>query len=359
MKSDLKPDLGALVVKRWKDTENLLYEERRNHWLNFAFYHGHQWLWWDSRRRIVNSLPVIQGDNERVHIVINKMKPRWEGLTGRMLGRNLAFESQATAADDATMQGAQLAEWIVESMRDDQDWESIRAENLFNCLASGTSAIAVEWEPKQERLWLNAQDQNVAGEGSVKLNPLAITEFTVEGGSRRWHDANWWISCVTEPPEQIRERLDLSWTPTPDASATFSPLQRRVMSERGIGATVSLSAVYTMYEKPTRREPEGRRCVIVNGRTVVNEPWPFAFDHLNLQVFRAADVPSRWTGDTFMNDARKVQTLYNLVRSSIAEHIKQAGNARLLPTSAPHSVSDRDITQDVMQSGVDGRQGLT
>lgn len=331
-----------LVLKRWEKAGRTLIEERRNFQLNSAFYEGYQWVAWDNKSNSVVNFSQLQGgDDTRVRLKINKIQERVNQLMGRFCQRVLAFEGQPNAADDATINGARLSEAVLEASHLEQDWESVREDEVFAAIMGGTSAVAAEWDPQAEAVGIGEESASgqVTNTGDVKLTAYAITEFAVETGSRSWHDARWWIGARGRPPAQVKAQYGLDWMPKPDASGAYSPLQREIAIGRGQANTKDLCIVYTLYEKPNAAAPKGRHLVVINEKVVVDEPWPFPFKHLNLWVFRQVKVPMRWTGITICSEARAPQIAYNAVRSAIIEHAKMSGNARMI---VPQGAFDDD-----------------
>lgn len=323
---------AGLVEERWRRSDKVLSEVRRDYWLNYAFYCGHQWVWWDPVRNIVqNSLPASSYESDRVRMTINKITERVNQLIGRFTEKPLVFEALPSDADDASLSGAKLAQHILEASKLECGWEAIRRENIFNTLMGGTAAVCIEWDGKAgEQLMINAQDSQIVGTGEISLSPLSIAEFSVAPGSRRWTDSNWWVGCTALPPEQVQDHYNLPKKPDADAGAVYSPLQRSMMEARGVDSDSELTAVYVMYEKPNRKNEKGMRAVVVNGKTVFEGEWNLPDDKLNLEVFRVTSVPMRWTAPTFVSLARAPQVAYNQAFSTIIEHCKLAGNARLL-----------------------------
>lgn len=321
--------LAKTVIERWEKADKALKEARRNYWLNTCFYQGRQWLTWDDARHIVNDLPTVERDTERVRLTINKIKPRVNGLLGRLTQRILQFEVPASDVDDSSLYGSELASSVLEHVHREQHWEAARLDTLFNILMGGTAAVALDWDGTAgDELWTGEHGE-IVGTGDVTLIPLSIAEFSVQPHVRRWQDAIWWIAAMAVPPEQAKDRYNLDFTPQADASSAYGPTHRRLFTT-GTTGDVDLTSVYVMYERPNKSTPKGRRVVVINNKAVVDDPWPFKFNDLNLRVFYQTPIPGQWVGDTFLNDARKIQVAYNHVQSCVAEHAKLAGNARLL-----------------------------
>jgi hypothetical protein len=134
------------VADLWRESDRALSEERRNYWLNTAFYLGQQWVWWDTQRGIVQLQADRASDTDRARTTINRIRPSIDSLMGRLASRNLGFEAQVSGVDDVTIRGGRLAEFICEHERVERDWEVARVETIFNCLMGGTAGIFAEWD---------------------------------------------------------------------------------------------------------------------------------------------------------------------------------------------------------------------
>lgn len=331
-------NIAEWVKGRWKRADNALAEQRRDYWLNLSFVEGDQWVMWHDASRTVFEWPR-ERDSDRVRLTANRMQPNLVNLLAKLTKRNLTFEVQSNGADDASLGGARLGEHLLETERNDRHWEQVRRDELNACFLGGTSAVMVEWDPNLgEQLYVDPESEESISEGNVVLSALSITEFTLEPGTRYWQDSRWVIACRAMPSAQVRDHYKLAWTPKADVQALSGPMQRRITG--GFGSLVDLTNVYTYYERPTN-SGKGRWAVVVNEQTVLDKPWPFPFDTLNLYPFRQVPLPKQWTGHTFLNDARSLQVAYNHAISMLQEHMKLAGNARLaLPDNSGVEATD-------------------
>lgn len=316
------------VTERWEKCSNELVEPRRNYWMNLAFFLDRQWLYWDRQKRA--ALEINTADEERTYLTINKIKPRVNGLLGRLTGQEFGYEVPPSDTDDHTMLGAKKSEKVVQHLHIEQQWHQTRLENLFNTLLGGTAAIVLDWDPHAgDQLWTDAATDQIVGQGDVSLVALSIAEFGLTPGVRRPADAPWVVCCTALPPEVAAERYDLAEVPAADASSVANPRTRRLFRPDGTPPN-DLTLVYSMYERPSRRNRKGKAVVVIGSKDVKAEDWPFPFDESNVRVFHQTRIPGQWTGDTMLNAARPVQVAYNHAMSVIAEHAKLAGNARLM-----------------------------
>jgi hypothetical protein len=321
--------IGEWIKTQWRRGDEALAKERRDYWLNAAFFQGQQWVLWHDASREVVEFPRPPGD-DRARITANKIAPNLVTNLAKLTKSELGFEVNPTAADDSTLAGARLAEHLCVTYHHDNLWERIRLDELLNTYFGGTSAVCVEWDPQGgEPLGLEADTGRIVNTGDIRLHALSVAEFTLEPGSRTQDDARWWIMARTMTPEQAQEHYGLGWTPTAETMGAAGPLQRRLWSMRGFPSNVQLCTVYTYYERPTRANPKGRHAVVVGDKVAFDQPWPFPFKKLNLYTFRQMQVPKQWHGITILNDVRPLQVAYNHAVSMLSEHMKKAGNARL------------------------------
>lgn len=313
------------ICERWREADQVLMDDRKNYWLNYSFYEGEQWIYWNAGHQEVAQFPR-QG---RIQAVDNRVAPNTTINHARLLQRKLVFEVQPDGIDDASLQGARLAEHLLEAERLNGHWEDHRRVNLFNVDMGGTAGILVEWDPKMGKPLGEGEDGEIVYEGGVRLTTLSITEFTVEAGSMAWHDSGHLIVCKAMTPQQAVQHYGLDFTPDADVNSGSGPLMRRLVSKRTGSINAKLCLVYTYYERPSTANPEGRHLVVCNERVVLDEPWPFPFDCLPLAVFRQRVMAKRWTGTTALNDVRPLQVMYNQLKSNIAETAKMAATARL------------------------------
>lgn len=342
-------DLAAFVRNRYDRGQQSIRQEQHDYWLNYAFLSGHQWLWYNPTNGNLDELPR---DPERVRAVMNRMWANTRTIISNLVQRELTFEIRLKDADDAHRRGGKIAEAILLASHNHHDWEQKREIFAYAVWKGGTAAMCIEWDPTLGNVIANdvGAEGGTIQEGDTVETVLSISEFVVEPGARDAERALWWIKAQTLPPRDVQEMFDLDWTPRADATTGLSPFQHKLLTyDRGVSTTdemVDLTMVFTYYERPNKLAPKGRIIQVVNDVVVNNdgkgEDWYFPWDdRLNLVIARETPRETRWTGDTVLTMARSIQTLYNVSWSSIIEHMKLAGNARLMiPESAIDMLDD-------------------
>lgn len=327
-------DAGKITAEAIRSQYEKAYKSVRaetyNYWLNVSFLLGHQWVFWNTQTRRLDEIPR---DPDRVQATINKVLPASRTIISKATSRDLRFDVLPSAADDATTRAARLSESILVDVHREHDWETIREDSVWATWRGGTSAICVEWDAEAGQAIEHDEEGRTVGTGDTVETVLNIAEFVVEPGARNAEKARWWIRAQTLPPTEVQAQYRLKEKPEADASAGMSPLQQRLLAEQGTNRDeqTDLTLVLTYYERPNHLRPKGTIATVV-GEELVDGPhdWYFPWtEKLNIAVQRETHVDGRWAGETVLTQARPIQALFNQSWSSIVEHMKLAGNARL------------------------------
>ena len=323
--------------------------ETRRYNENLAFLQGEQWIYFS---KAANRLEEMPRDESRVRATVNRLGSSCRRLLAKSLKRPLLFEVPPSAADDATIQGARIAESVLSDVKRDQNWENLREQTTIAALIGGTGLICLDWDPSAGTP-LEMDEDRMVGTGEVSLTALAITEWVTEPGTRDAEYARWGIKAQALPSEEVKQTYRLPEKPAADATTALSPVQQKILQTDRAYKPEDLCLVLTYYERPCPEYPEGQVCVVVGSQMVDGpHPWPFPFqDRMNIAVARETKVLHRWTGDTIVSHAVPIQTLYNQIWSSIAEHTKLAGNLRILwPMGAGDAVDSlSDLPAEIIE----------
>src|SRR3990167_4536924 len=337
--------LATKVTARWRESSQHMAAVRRAYWINLAFYLGQQWVWWSNQRNQLQRYqePVQPLGQGRVRLTVNRFGPNVDNVLGRLARSELAFEVPPTDGSDPVVQGAKRSEKLLEAKRVEQRWDGVRYDQLFATILGGTAAIATEWDAKAGEALPQFDDRTdqYLATGDCSLRAYNVTEFGLEPGARTTRDANYWIAWVAMPCATAQEHYDLDWMPRSDAETQGGPLYDSMLTASGRLTGNNLCLVLVYYERPARRS-HGMYVVVINGVVVHETPkWPFPFPELNVHLFHQKPIDGRWLGATYATDAVNVQVAYNHARSVISEHLKLAGNARLM--AAFGSLHEEDL----------------
>ena len=299
-------------AKYWEAVQGVR-TELRDYWLNHAFLHGYQWMYYSEINGRLDEMP---SDPDRIQATVNRLWPNTRTVVSTLMSRELQFEVPPNAADDSHIRGARLAETIARAVHHDHDWELMRESVYYAAWKGGTAAMCVDWDSDAEEILSDDTQGSPLKEGDTYEEHLNITQFVVEPGARYPEKARWWIKAVALSPIEVQGMFDLEETPPADATAGLAPFHRKLMSydRGGDSESVDLTLVMTYYERPNPDSLKGKVCTVVDQQVVFEADWPFPFtDRLNLVVMTETPRENRWTGDTVLSAARPLQTLLTLL----------------------------------------------
>lgn len=318
-----------LVREKWFLGARITRPEQRNYWVNRAFIRGEQWVYWDRQR---DKLTDIPRNDERLRATVNKTRSGYRRISSKLHRRPLHFEVMPKSADDASIIASSKAEAVLEHAGREHDFEWVRKRWWDASFQGGTGVLSIDWDPKAgTKVGVDEATGREFGTGDISLNVLSIAECVCEPGARNIETARWWIKVMTLPPEGARDTYKLKVTPPADASMALSPFQTKVLNTDGREVPIPMTLVLVYYERPNNLCPLGQVATVIGDNLVEWSPWPFPWkNHQNCVALTEHEVQDRWQGDTILTDAVPVQTALNASWSSILEHLKQSGNARLL-----------------------------
>lgn len=330
----------------------LRYQRKANqeYWLNHAFLEGHQWLWYDSHTRSIAELPR---DEDRVQATMNRLAHSTRSLMSKYTQRELSFEVLPDAGTDAAMTGAKIAEAVIEGVRKSHDWEAKREILGRAAWKSGTAGICVGWDKNAGKplfdAGLTADDPNqtaqVIYEGDSTEEVLSIAEIALQPGVKDGETGTWWIKAVALPPEDVKGAFGLDKLPPADATAGLTPFASKLLASHSVEGNEErpeLTLVLTYYERPNPLNEKGRVAIVVNNKFVDGpKDWPFPWtDRLNLALHKETPSETSSLGTTILSQARYTQVAINSAWSNYLEHLKNAGNARLMIDAASLDLID-------------------
>lgn len=329
------------VREKYIESTQALRKEQYEYTVNRAFLAGEQWCYYDGSRNVLRQLPR---EPSRTRVTLNKLWPSSRNILSRVLSRPFAFEVEPDDSDDATVRGAQTAKSAIRDLAREHNWQQLREETAWNTWLGGTGVLSVDWDPSGKSVVGHLEETGKPyGTGDVSESALSILEATWEPGIRDAEHGYWWMRAQALAPSEVQMCYGLDYLPAADAQGTTTPLTQKLLQDTHRSPAPNLCLVLTVYIRPSAALKRGLVATVVGNKFVDGpKPWPFPFkDRLNLVVMRETKVPGRATGDTVFSAAVPVQTAFNASWSLIIEHLKLAGNARLLvPDTSLDGIED-------------------
>ena len=314
---------AKMVRDAWDKGSRAIRQERQNAMLNQCFLLNQHWNFWNPASGRLEEVPR---NPDRVRATVAKVGPDSARILAKLTSRPLVWEVPPKSPDDTAIQASRTSEAALAEVAREQGWEEIRFDHAHVAWTAGVGGIAVEWDDTVGTTIGVTPDGLEIKTGDVALTVVSIHEIVVEPGTRDARKARYWIQGIAMPCQEVKDIHGLDKLPPSDARAVDGVYR----SGNGSGSMdVPLTMVYTYYERPMAGKP-GRVATVIDNTIVKQGPWPFPFtDRLNLAMCKVSPIHGKWVGHTPVTDAVPVQAAFNASWSSIIEHMKQAGNARM------------------------------
>ena len=334
-REDKKQITPKEVRRRWDRALRATQSVREQAAINEQFINNKHWLRWNKG---VGRLEEMPRNPDRVRATVNKIGPDTHRLLAKLTSRDLQFEVPPNSPDDMAMQAARVSEQALLDTARRQHWEDLRYDNALDVWQAGAAGIMVEWDDSQGTPVAMDESGRAIHTGDVSLTAVPIHEIAVEPGTRNAEHAMWWIHGRALPPTEVQESWNLAKEPKADGRAVDTVWR---VHQPDAGTHTKLTMVFTYYERPSSLS-EGKIVTVVGEEIIEESPWYFPFtDRLNLAVCRVQPISKKWFGHTPCSDAVPIQTAINAAWSSIIEHQKLAGNARLwVPEGSVEDIAD-------------------
>lgn len=314
------------IREKWDKGVRATREEREIAAVNTAFLENRQWVHWN---REAGRLEDVPRDPNRLRVSINRLGPTTDIVFAKLLRRPLQFEVPPTSPDDAVMRAARIGESALADAHLRLGWERVREDHASCVWEHAVGGLMVEWDKTVGDVLEDEEDTEGEGEGEVRtgevrVRAVSLHEMAFEPGTRDGEEAFWWIYATGMPPSEVQDQFNLAKEPAADARAVDNVWR---YSDRG--ESTPLTMVFRYWERPHGNHP-GAAVTVVGDQVVERSKWPFPWkDRLNICLAVPKVRHGKWWGTTPVTDAIGPQALYNASYSSIGEHLKKAGNARL------------------------------
>lgn len=321
--TDDKVTTARKVREKWDRGIKSTRQEREQAAVNAMFMRNKQWVYWNRASGRLEELPRSPA---RVRATVPRIGPDSRLILSKLMRRALVFDVQPTTPDDTAIRASRIAEAALTEAHRKQNWEKLRLDHASCVWTDGVAGICVEWDYRVGTPVAMDEQGRTIGTGDVRLTPVSIHEMSFEPGTRDAETARWWCRGQALPPADVQAMYGLAKKPEADARAVDTVWR---LSDQERTEQIPLTMVLTYYERPSDRDA-GRVMTVVGDQVVEESPWPFPFDdRLNLATAVVEPIHGRWVGHTPVSDAVPVQAILNASWSSIVEHMKLAGNARL------------------------------
>jgi hypothetical protein len=324
-------------------------------YMNLAFYHGHQWLWWNRGRLAMPNLAEW-----RETPVDNRILPICSARVARKVKNRPIFVVTPNTGDESDIDAAKIGERVLTSDWLGQNlqaklfqaqllaeitgagfwkiyWDATRgesAEYLFD--AEGNPVIGQDGHPMRgdaiAELPPGITKKRIS-EGDVCVDVLSPFELFPDPAATSLDECEWMIEEKVRSAEYVKRRF--GETMEPDTEVPIGPLDSRMAPSLvyhgdtgGAANTYKGLKVYEGWMRPCTEYPEGKHVVWCNEKLLEDENKPF--DPMPYVMFSGIRSPNRFWPTSLVTQMRGPQTALNKIQGQIMENAKRLGNLSIM-----------------------------
>lgn len=326
-------------------------------WLvSLAYYNNLQWVFYNRGK-----IERPQLSPNRITLTDNRITGIVRGEVAKMIKQNPTFQVTPSSAEDADLQASEMGEKVLSFLWRDLGLRNQLEDTLRWTKILGAGFWKVTWDSaKGQKVQIAADvqgkpilhpetgaplkpenlldEENNMPEG-VKAKTIATGDVHVETVgpmeifpdpiAKQFEQAEWVIQSSVKSAEYVKLHFDAEVQP--DVDVAGGPIEARMYL--GVGSMEGASGykgvqVNEYWCKPNSQHPQGRHCVWVKNKMLLEENNPY--DDLPYVMFRGIPVPGQFWPTSTVELLKGPQTYLNKTISQIAENLSKFGNPSLM-----------------------------
>jgi hypothetical protein len=367
------PDKDAAMVERYYNEQHYLkYFLEREWYINYAFFHGKQWVAWNRITNKIEELPRTRRGEVRItsNFIWGRVISTHAKLTGSKIQHYIMPRKNSEDDRESARKAHKILAWLRETTNYDAKWR----EAIFNMILCGTCFLKIfmdtvpnEYDMEIEEdengmpvLESNGEPHYVKGP-KFRINIDVVTPFDilVDQSGTNMENIRWIMQIKQRPLSYIKAKYP-RYSPyvqsdvdtrlaryfeqriqtISDAEGTFS------QSNIDIYGSEPKVTVKEYWESPSDKYPNGRVLTIANRVLLKAVENPMPEGKFPFYPFFYIKNPMRFWGSTFITHIVPIQREYNKRRSQVIESITKMGKLKwLLPRGS--GVEDFAIDTEV------------
>jgi len=367
------PEKDANMVERYYSEQHYMkYFLEREWYINYAFFHGKQWVCWNRVTNRVEELPRIR--RGEVRQTTNLIWPRVMSMHANLAGSQIQHYIMPRSNSEEDREAARLSHKVLTWLRETTNYDAKWRDAAFNAILTGTcflkpyiEIIEGEYDEEAETdefgniIYDNNGDMSVKRGPKFKINVDVVSPFDVliDKTATKLDNSRWVIQVKVRPMSYIKEHYPkYKEYIQPDVDTRlahyFEQRIQNLSDSEGPFTNTSLDnyssephvTIKEYWEAPSKDWPCGRILTVINRvlvRAVENYIPDGMFGFFPIFYYKN---PMRFWGSTFVTHLIPLQKEYNRRRSLVIESILKMGKLKwLLPKGA--GVQDFAIDTEV------------
>lgn len=256
----------------------------RELWMNLAFFMGRQYTEWNDDTASIRTIPKPKDQPNIPRPVSNKIQHFVLQEHAMVLQTRPSPDVLPASDDPMDISNAEVLLAYLDWLANEQvgDFSGVLAQATLWALAGTEAYIKWGWDP--------AEDDGMGGKGRGVFTAVPASDVYPDPYALRFDDARYAFHARFMDIEEIYDMTGIEVNPT---QVDVDPARIGVMREMGMGTVLEGAMVVELWHKPTRRYPKGL-FAMWSGNTMLVEPQPLPYDHMQLPFTQIGSVP--WLG---------------------------------------------------------------
>jgi hypothetical protein len=302
---------------------------------SMAFYLGNQWVTWNSGAGNLRSTRDPRRP-WKVYDARNKIRPK----IGKLKARALKAKPTVTVSPLTSSALDKAAASEARAILSDLDIRFKRQQQVKRltqaALTTSTSFLKITWNPNAEAEIEKIENGKVVGSrlakvGNISEDIVPCFEIFADPKARDdWEEASWIIHEKVRSISELRDKYgeginvegDVNEGPSGYVESRLASVVGEYKRGNEPGQSSKSVSVKEMWEKPSKRYPEGRLITVAGNRLLRNDPWPYIIKRYPFIPMSFEEGQSTLWGLNAVSDLISPQKSYNEKVSRGAEWMR-------------------------------------
>ncbi len=320
---------------------------------NTAYLLGYDSLYYDSRQRMFRNYAGGSASPNRGRVHKNMILPSIQNRLARLCKNAPKFDVRPESPSEEDKEAARLGLKTLVNIMDRERYNERRIECTMWMQQAGYSWIKVGWDPdKGKKIYYDDPEtgaQKQESEGDVYIDVVSPLEVFVDPLAKNMSDARWLLHTRLRPLAYFRDNYERG-AEVKAEDAYLSNIQNLLKintmtnksgTTNGQLAQKNSAIECALYERPSKKFPNGRLIITANNILLAYKPLPI--DEIPFVKFDDVKVGGKFHSESLITHMRPLQDQMNRILRRKKEYLDKALNMKFLAAKG-HGLNEEALS---------------
>lgn len=253
-------------------------------WLtNSAYLKGFDNIYFDTTLRQFRPLKPLQGIFRKNRVFVNKILPTVNNRLARLCKNQPRWEVRPNSNSNEDKEAARLTQQVLQSIWDNQCLNEKRQSLYMWLQQCGHAYLKVSYDDQLGKPQVDPMTNELIYEGDVRIDVVSAFEVFPDPLATRLDECKYLIHCkvrhISYFPEQYPERGHLVkpegvWLTSLQNEQRVNTVNNLGRGDTQANPNQNSAIEMTLYEKRSKKYPQGRMVVVANGIKLADKSLP-------------------------------------------------------------------------------------